>query len=166
MMMNSTGAHTIGQGHCKSIQNRIFPTVDARYHHGYGAELLANCTLNGALTGGAFDVDVQYFMDPITSVTFDNAYFTALLQGYGVFTTDVTLIEDNRTRPYVELFAADERAFFRQFGRSLRKMGKIGVLSGTQGQIRKQCWVRNSNNADFAFNPDPLLPYAEPPQGA
>ncbi|MCO5566746.1 hypothetical protein L7F22_020426 [Adiantum nelumboides] len=158
-----SGAHTIGQGHCKSIQDRIFPKVDSRYHPGYGEELLANCTLNGAMTNGTFDEEVQYFLDPISSLTFDNGYFKALLQGKGVLTTDHILVSDNRTRPFVDLFAADERAFLRQFGRSLRKLGKIGVLSGTQGQIRKQCWVRNSGSANFAFNPEPLLPYVEPP---
>eukprot|EP00250_Pteridium_aquilinum_P001158 c11364_g1_i1 orf=265-1386(+) len=158
-----SGAHTIGQGHCKSITDRIFPSVDAKFPEAYGKELLANCTLNGAMTGGTFDEEVQYFLDPISSLIFDNAYFKALLQGFGAFTSDVTLVNDSRTRPLVELFAADERVFLRQFGRSLRKMGKIGVLSGMQGQIRKQCWVRNTQNADFAFNPDTLLAYVEPP---
>jgi len=26
----------------------------------------------------------------------------------------------------------------------MAKMGRISVLTGTMGQIRKQCWVRNS----------------------
>lgn len=148
-----SGAHTIGQGHCSSISNRIYPTVDKAYHKGYGRELLANCTLNGELKAPQFDADVQFFNDALTALVFDNAYFKGLQQGYGAFTSDVSLFHDPRTRPLVDKFAADQGAFFKQFGKSLRKMGKIGVLTGTQGQIRQQCWVRNSHNADFAFNP-------------
>ncbi|KAH7287303.1 hypothetical protein KP509_32G049200 [Ceratopteris richardii] len=153
-----SGAHTIGQGHCKSIQDRIFPKVDSRYSHGYGEELLALCTLNGTMASGTFDDEAQYFLDPVSTHVFDNGYFKSLLDGRGVFTSDVSLVADNRTRPWVELFAADEKAFLRQFGKSLRKMGKIGVLSGEQGQIRKQCWIRNCDSPNFAFNPDHLLP--------
>lgn len=148
-----SGAHTIGQGHCQSIANRIYPHIDSTYHKGYGQELLALCSDNYTLKGSNFDPDVQFFNDPITSLVFDNQYYKNLLQGYGAFTSDNTLAEDPRTRPLVEKFAADQDEFFYQFGISLRKMGKISFLSGTQGQIRKQCWVRNSGNADFAFNP-------------
>eukprot|EP00249_Psilotum_nudum_P005945 c19341_g1_i1 orf=153-1271(+) len=151
-----SGAHTIGQGHCESIVNRIGPHVDGQYHKGYQQQLLANCTDDGSLRYPNYDNNTQFFNDPITPLVFDNQYYKNLKLGYGLFTSDVSLYNDPRTRNLVDLYAKNQSAFFHQFGISLQKMGTIGILTGTQGQIRKQCWVRNSNNADYAFNPDSL----------
>ncbi len=148
-----SGGHTIGQGHCSSISNRIFPVVDSHYKKGYGQDLLAQCTDNGTLKAPAFDTNVQIFNDPVTSLTFDNQYFKNLQMGLGLFTSDESLLTDSRTQRLVKLFAEDQDKFFKQFGVSFRKMGKINVLTGTQGQVRKQCWVRNSHNADPALDP-------------
>lgn len=152
-LVTLSGAHTIGQGHCASIANRIYPHVDPQYQEPYGRELLANCTDNGALKAPNFDPNTQFFQDPVTPLTFDNQYFKNLETGLGLFTSDKSLFYDHRTVDLVKRFAKDQKAFFEQFGISLRKMGKIGVLTGTQGQIRKQCWVRNSHNQDPAMDP-------------
>lgn len=41
---------------------------------------------------------------------FDNSYYTRLTEGYGVFTSDVTLFRDPRTQGLVEQFAQVRRA--------------------------------------------------------
>ncbi len=127
--------------------------VDSHYKKGYGQDLLAQCTDNGTLEAPAFDANVQFFNDPVTSLTFDNQYFKNLQVGLGLFTSDESLLTDSRTQRLVKLFAEDQDKFFKQFGVSFRKMGKINVLTGTQGQVRKQCWVRNSHNSDPALDP-------------
>ena len=127
--------------------------MDPQYQEPYGRELLASCTDNGTLKAPHFDPNVQFFQDPVTPLTFDNQYFKNLETGLGLFTSDKSLFYDPRTVALVKRFANDQTAFFEQFGISLRKMGKIGVLTGTQGQIRKQCWVRNSHNQDPAMDP-------------
>jgi peroxidase len=148
-----TGAHTIGQGHCNSIINRIYPHVNTQYPKYYSEQLVANCTDNGAIKLPNYDNNTQLFNDPITPLQFDNQYFKNLKNNLGLFTSDESLFNDRRTIKLVEHYANNQDAFFKQFGLSLRKMGKIGVLTGTQGQIRKHCWVRNSHNADPALNP-------------
>jgi peroxidase len=148
-----TGAHTIGQVHCNSIINRIYPHVDSQYPKYYSEQLVANCTDNGAIKLPNYDNNTQFFNDPITPLQFDNQYFKNLKNNLGLFTSDESLFHDPRTIKLVEHYANNQDAFFKQFGLSLRKMGKFGVLTGTQGQIRKHCWVRNSNNADPALNP-------------
>ncbi|CAM6098975.1 unnamed protein product [Calypogeia fissa] len=148
-----SGAHTIGQGHCQSIQNRIYPKISPVYPHYYGEELLANCSDGGAITSPPFDPNVQMFNDPITPLIFDNQYFINLETGYGLFTSDLSLYTDPRTKELVEKYAKDQSYFFKEFGKALRKMGRANVLTGTQGQIRKQCWVTNGNNQDPAFDP-------------
>ncbi len=149
----NTGGHTIGQGHCNSIINRVYPHVDPQYPKYYSDQLVANCTDNGAIKLPNYDNNTQFFNDPITPLQFDNQYFKNLEKNLGLFTSDESLFNDPRTIKLVEHYANNQDAFFKQFGVSLRKMGKIGILTGTQGQIRKQCWVRNSHNADPALDP-------------
>lgn len=148
------GAHSIGQGHCNSIVDRIYPHVDPQYKKKYGRELLANCTDNGVIKAPNFNNETQFFMDPITPLVFDNQYFKNFKKGLALFTSDQTLFNDPRTLKLVKYYARHEKAFFAQFGISLRKMGKIGVLTGTQGQIRKKCSVRNSDNDNPVFDPE------------
>ncbi|CAM6108507.1 unnamed protein product [Calypogeia fissa] len=148
-----SGAHTIGQAHCNSITNRIYPTVDPVYPHNYGEQLYANCTDDGAIKPPSFDSTKQFFQDPITPLIFDNQYFKNLGHGLGLFTSDEALFSDPRTMRLVQKYASDEPFFFQEFGIALNKMGRANVLTGTQGQIRKQCWVTNPNNADPAFDP-------------
>ncbi len=117
---------------------------------------MANCTDNGYLKLPNYDNNTQFFNDPVTPLQFDNQYFKNLKENLGLFTTDESLFNDERTRKLVKTFASNQDAFFKQFGISFRKMGKIGVLTGTQGQIRNQCWVRNSHNVDPALDPASL----------
>jgi peroxidase len=147
------GAHTIGQAHCNSIINRIYPHVDPQYPKYYSKQLVANCTDNGSFHLPNYDNNTQFFNDPVTPLKFDNQYFINLKNNLGLFTSDESLFNDPRTVQLVDYYASHQKAFFEQFGISLRKMGKISVLTGSQGQIRKQCWVRNSDNVDPALDP-------------
>ncbi|CAK9214831.1 unnamed protein product [Sphagnum troendelagicum] len=151
-----SGAHTIGQAHCNSIVDRLYPQVDPQYPKYYSKQLVANCTDNGYFKLPNYDNNTQFFNDPITPTRFDNQYFKNLEANLGLFTSDESLFNDERTRKLVETYASNQDAFFKQFGISLRRMGKIGVLTGTQGQIRNQCWVRNSHNVDPALDPASL----------
>ncbi|CAK9881135.1 unnamed protein product [Sphagnum jensenii] len=148
-----SGAHTIGQAHCNSIINRIYPHVDPQYPKYYSKQLVANCTDDGSFHLPNYDNNTQFFNDPVTPLKFDNQYFINLKHNLGLFTSDESLFNDPRTVKLVEYYASHQKAFFEQFGISLRKMGKISVLTGSQGQIRKQCWVRNSDNVDPALDP-------------
>ncbi|KAI5001731.1 hypothetical protein ZWY2020_026381 [Hordeum vulgare] len=48
----------------------------------------------------------------------------------------------------VERFARSQRNFFNQFGVSMVKMGQIKVLTGGQGQVRRNCSARNPGTVD------------------
>ena len=54
--------------------------------------------------------------------------------------SDAALLDDPETRAYVTRQAkADPDEFFKDFGVSMVKMGNIEVLTGSQGEIRKNC---------------------------
>lgn len=82
-------------------------------------------------------------MDPNTPQTFDNVYYKNLQQGKGLFTSDQTLFTDRRSRRIVNLFASNSTAFKRAFVAAITKLGRVGVKTGNQGEVRKDCTLVN-----------------------
>ncbi|GER52024.1 peroxidase family protein [Striga asiatica] len=129
-----SGAHTLGFSHCSRFSNRIFPAsrTDPTLNPQYAAQLRQMCPVN-------VDPRVAINMDPTTPNTFDNAYFRNLQSGRGLFSSDEVLFTDNRTRATVNTFAASNGAFFGAFAQAMTRLGRVGVLTGTQGEIRMDC---------------------------
>lgn len=85
------------------------------------------------------DPRIAINMDPNTPNTFDNVYYQNLQQGKGLFTSDQTLFTDNRSKATVNLFASNPIAFGQAFANAMTKLGRVGVLTGNQGEIRRDC---------------------------
>lgn len=135
-----SGGHTIGQARCSQFADRFDPDATQPFLDvSFGEALHSYC-----MTGNNVGIDRKMTLDATTTTTFDNEYFRNVLLGRGILTSDDVLRTDLRTHNLVELFAQDQGAFFTAFAESMAKMGRISVLTGTMGQIRKQCWVRNS----------------------
>lgn len=58
---------------------------------------------------------------------------------------------DADTVPIVNSYINDQNLFFQNFIASMIKMGNIGVLTGTQGEIRTQCNFVNGNSSAFSI---------------
>ncbi|KAJ6880085.1 hypothetical protein NC652_033425 [Populus alba x Populus x berolinensis] len=82
-------------------------------------------------------------IDPGSSQNFDTAYFAILKQREGIFQSDAALLT-NRTPNKIVGELLNSNVFFRQFAQPMKRMGAIGVLPGTSGEIRKKCIVINS----------------------
>lgn len=82
-------------------------------------------------------------MDPASPQTFDNMYYKNLQQGKGLFTSDQSLFTDKRSRKFVNLFASNNTAFERAFVAAITKLGRVGVRTGKQGEIRHDCSMVN-----------------------
>lgn len=131
------GGHTIGTSHCPSFTNRLYnftgkgdtdPSLDPNYI----AKLKSKCKPGDQTTLAE--------MDPGSYKTFDEGYYTLVAKRRGLFQSDSALLADGETRAYVKLQATTHGStFFKDFGVSMVKMGRIGVLTGTAGQIRKVC---------------------------
>ncbi|POO03825.1 Peroxidase [Trema orientale] len=136
-----SGAHTIGFSHCTRVYKRIYsfksktridPTLDLQY-----AKLLQQrCPRNA-------DPRAVADLDPHTPNTFDNVYYKNLQQGKGLFTSDQTLFTDKKSRKIVNLFASNSTAFEGAFVVAMTKLGRIGVKTGNQGEIRRDCAAVN-----------------------
>ncbi|XP_068639746.1 L-ascorbate peroxidase 3-like [Aristolochia californica] len=88
--------------------------------------------LSGAHTLGRAHPERSGFDGPWTRdpLKFDNSYFEELLKGESEgllkLPTDKVLVEDPVFRPYVELYAKDEDAFFRDYAEAHKKLSELG----------------------------------------
>ncbi|KAL2937109.1 L-ascorbate peroxidase 3 [Bienertia sinuspersici] len=92
--------------------------------------------LSGAHTLGRAHSDRSGFDGPWTQepLKFDNSYFVELLKGESEgllqLPTDKALVEDPAFRPFVDLYAKDEDAFFRDYAASHKKLSELGFTPG------------------------------------
>ena len=77
-------------------------------------------------------------MDPGSDLTFDSDYFSNLKSQRGLFQSDAALLTNSISKYIVEK-QLKENNFFDNFKHSMQRMGEIGVLYGSAGEIRKHC---------------------------
>ncbi|XP_076881121.1 peroxidase 27-like [Bidens hawaiensis] len=136
-----SGGHTVGVSHCSTIAPRLYnftgkgdtdPSLDAEYV----PYLKSKCKPT--------DTTTLIEMDPGSVKTFDEDYYTNVLKRRGLFESDAALLADDETSAYVKLQAESHGStFLKDFQESMVKMGKIGVLSGSAGEIRLHCNLIN-----------------------
>ncbi|CAN1231766.1 Peroxidase 16 [Linum grandiflorum] len=136
-MIALSGAHTLGFSHCNQFSNRIYGfsprnRIDPTLNFQYAMQLRQMCPVR-------VDPRIAINMDPTTPQRFDNAYYRNLQQGKGLFTSDQVLFTDPRSRPTVNRFAASNTAFGQAFVAAITKLGRVGVLTGSRGEIRRDC---------------------------
>jgi peroxidase len=84
-------------------------------------------------------------MDPGSYKTFDTSYYRHVAKRRGLFQSDAALLTHDTTRDYVQRMATGnfDDVFFKDFSKSMIKMGNVGVLTGANGEIRKKCYINN-----------------------
>ena len=136
-----SGGHTIGVGHCNFFSNRLYNftgkgDADPSLNATYAAFLKTQCP-------SLADNTTIVPMDPITPLSFDNNYYKILKLNEGLFQSDAALLTDYGSSNIInELLHSGK--FFTKFAESMKRMGAISVLTGSAGQIRKNCLVVNS----------------------
>ncbi|KAK1315911.1 Peroxidase 5 [Acorus calamus] len=145
-MVTLSGAHTIGVSHCGAFTNRLYnfsntsavdPTISAAY-----ADLLRNkCPSTANLS-----TPITVSLDILTPNELDNKYYVGLQLKLGLLTSDQALLNDVNTSAEVKRNADGPGGWASRFKNAMVKMGKIDVLTGTQGEIRKNCRVVNGGS--------------------
>ncbi|KAG7539397.1 hem peroxidase [Arabidopsis suecica] len=140
-MIALSAAHTLGFAHCGKVFNRIYNfnrthSVDPTLNKAYAKELQLACPKK-------VDPRIAINMDPTTPRKFDNIYFKNLQQGKGLFTSDQVLFTDARSRPTVNDWAKNSVAFNNAFITAMTKLGRVGVKTRRNGNIRRDCGAFN-----------------------
>lgn len=136
-----SGGHSIGRANCSSFDNRLYnsttgiSTQDSTLDQSFAKNLYLTCPTNTTVNTTILDIR--------TPNLFDNKYYVNLLNRQTLFTSDQSLYTDTRTRDIVIDFAVNQSLFFEEFVLSMLKMGQLDVLTGSEGEIRDNCWVSN-----------------------
>lgn len=95
--------------------------------------LKKSCPQNLSGLGNAVNLDQG------TPGIVDKSYFKQLLVKKGILQIDQALANTGTTSKQVTAFAGAASTFNQDFGAAMRKLGNVGVLTGSNGQIRKIC---------------------------
>ncbi|KAJ9154432.1 hypothetical protein P3X46_027765 [Hevea brasiliensis] len=136
-----SGGHTIGVGHCNFFSNRLYNftgkgDADPSLNSTYASFLKTKCR-------SLADNTTIVPMDPSTPLSFNNNYYKILKLKEGLFQSDTALLTDKGSSSIVDQLL-DSGKFFTEFSQSMKRMGSIQVLTGSAGEIRKNCRVVNS----------------------
>ncbi|XVE80783.1 hypothetical protein DITRI_Ditri15bG0008100 [Diplodiscus trichospermus] len=129
-MVALSGSHTIGQARCTNFRARIYneTTIDSSF----AASLQTKCPS----TGGDNNLAP---LDTTSPNTFDNAYFKNLQSQKGLLHSDQQLFSGGSTDSQVNAYSSNLGSFRTDFANAMVKMGNLSPLTGTRGQIRKNC---------------------------
>ncbi|KAL3678320.1 hypothetical protein R1sor_021276 [Riccia sorocarpa] len=136
-----SGSHTVGFASCGVMQGRLYgfnstvktdPALNSTF-----ASTLKNLCKQGDFTT-LIKMDLSKSVD-----TWDANYYSNVMNGRALFTSDDQLRRNSAGLSVVQSLRKSPSPFNRAFGAAMVKMGRIGVLTGTSGQIRKKCNVKN-----------------------
>lgn len=137
-----SGAHTIGLARCTNFKQRLYnqsgsEKPDPNLNFAALQEMKSVCP--------PFGEDNNTYPLDKSSTLFDTSYYKDLLINEALLNSDQVLYSTigSSTRPLVERLANDQKAFFHKFTAAMIKMGSINTLTGSNGEIRKNCRLRN-----------------------
>lgn len=94
-------------------------------------ELKSSCPKNG-------DVNDRLPMDRGSRDTFDKQILKNIRSGFAVLQSDAKLMNDPTTKAFVDSYLGSA-SFEGDFVNSMVRMGRIGVKTGSSGNIRRIC---------------------------
>ncbi|KAJ7965111.1 Peroxidase [Quillaja saponaria] len=126
------GSHTIGQARCTNFRARIYN--ETNIDSSFSQTRRSNCPR----TSGSGDNNLAP-LDLQTPTAFDNNYFKNLIQNRGLLHSDQQLFNGGSTDSIVRTYSNMPNSFTSDFVNAIIKMGDIKPLTGSQGEVRKNC---------------------------
>ncbi|GAB4824683.1 hypothetical protein Ancab_007548 [Ancistrocladus abbreviatus] len=132
------GGHTVGVTHCGFITDRLYDFQNTgRPDQSMSPTLLSalskTCPRNSA-ANNAIALDQNSRSVDIV----DNSFYKQIVAHRGVLQIDQELALDSRTKGIVQSLANDPK-FTTKFWKAMVKLGSVGVLTGSQGEVRRSC---------------------------
>ena len=145
-MVVLAGAHSIGNVHCKMFDYRLYlnltDTKVPPVEPWFAAYLKTKCPPPSLGITEERDAAIVKF-DPATRFTLDSFFYINLLTGRGLLESDQVLVSDPRTMRIVREMAFYPEEWIRKFVQAMINIGTLDVLTGDEGEIRRNCRVFN-----------------------
>ncbi|XP_030541845.1 cationic peroxidase 1-like [Rhodamnia argentea] len=129
-MVALSGSHTIGQARCTVFRARLYN--ENNINATFATSLKASCPSSGG------DNNLSP-LDTTSPTSFDNAYFKNLQIQKGLLHSDQQLFSGGSTDAQVNAYSGNAATFKTDFANAMVKMGNLSPLTGSNGQIRKNC---------------------------
>ncbi|KAB2046867.1 hypothetical protein ERO13_A13G005550v2 [Gossypium hirsutum] len=128
-----SGGHTIGQARCTTFRARVYN--ESNIDPSFARTRQRNCPREtGSGDNNLAPLDIH------TPTYFDNSYFKNLIDRRGLFHSDQQLFTGGGfTDSIVRGYSNNPRSFRSDFAAAMIKMGDISPLTGSMGEIRKNC---------------------------
>lgn len=129
-MVALSGSHTIGQARCTTFRGRLYS--ESNLDSSLATSLKSNCPSSGG------DNNLSP-LDETSPTSFDNSYFTNLVNQKGLLHSDQQLFSGGSTNSQVNTYSTNSGTFLTDFANAMVKMGNLSPLTGSNGQIRTNC---------------------------
>lgn len=128
-----SGAHTLGFSRCVAFRSRIYN--ETNINPTFAATRRANCPASGGDNN----------LSPLdgTPARFDLNYYQSLVSQRGLLHSDQELFNGGSQDALVRTYSTNRATFFSDFAAAMVRMGNISPLTGTNGEIRRNCRVVN-----------------------
>ncbi|PWA89541.1 peroxidase 4 [Artemisia annua] len=132
-MVALSGSHTIGQARCTTFRARIYNETN-NLDASFGASRRSNCPrASGSGDNNLAPLDVQ------TPNAFNNDYYKNLIAKKGLLHSDQQLFNGGSADSTVRQYSSNPRQFSSDFAAAMIKMGDFRPLTGSSGEIRRNC---------------------------
>ncbi|GAB4835613.1 hypothetical protein Ancab_000521 [Ancistrocladus abbreviatus] len=141
-MVTLSGAHSIGRGHCAAFSNRLYSfnttnPQDPSLDPAFATILKTKCP------SPTNNPNPTVSLDFTTPYRLDNKYYKNLQYSRGLLTWDESLMTNTSTVATVSNFARQGEVWADKFAGAMVGMGLIDVITGSDGEIKKNCRVLN-----------------------
>ncbi|GFP97490.1 peroxidase 39 [Phtheirospermum japonicum] len=131
-MVMLTGAHSIGAAHCTVVAGRFRdPEKSKVIDRGYLLKMQVMTMCQNDTQDLAFD--------PYSQQKMDSRFYKELLRNRALLESDQNLVLEPNANGVMKKYVNDQNGWLASFTAAITKLGGIEVLTGNQGEIRKQC---------------------------
>ncbi|XP_028764548.1 cationic peroxidase 1-like [Neltuma alba] len=129
-MVALSGSHTIGEAKCATFRTRAHN--DTNIEPSFATSLRDRCPSTGD------DSNLSH-LDVTTPNFFDNSYFRNLVNKKGLLHSDQALFDGGSSDSLVTTYVSEPWRFRADFADAMIKMSELSPLTGSDGQIRRNC---------------------------
>ncbi|XP_059632935.1 probable peroxidase 26 [Cornus florida] len=150
-MATLLGAHTMGRTHCRYILDRLYNfnntgKPDPSMKKSFLDEMRKQCPPK--VKQGQHDPLV--LLNPRNpNYKFSNSYYSVVQNNESVLGVDQQLLYGDDTNQLTQEFNVSLEDFRKAFALSINRMGGLKVLTGNNGEIRRNCRFTNKNNPNI-----------------